>query len=166
MARLAEEFRLVQNPAIGAFLLWAFSKAYQQAHKHGDSAPLPFVFLVLPIALHPDIAAPIISTFQASGLRVATEKFGQGESGRDLLLEIHDRASHMREFTSDSIAFALYVGLIVLNVGEAKMVADSQVVSPRLSSSVHKLERIAIRLGTWFAHLTANEIATILRVAF
>jgi hypothetical protein len=166
MPRLVEEFRLVQNSAIGAFLLWSFSKAYQQAHKHGDSVPLPFVFLVLPIVLHPGIATPIVSTLSASGLRIAIEKFGQGESGRDLLLEIHDRALRMRQFTSESVAIALHVGLVGLNLNQAKMIADSQIASPKSSGPVQRLERIAIRLGTWFAQLTSNEIATILKVAF
>src|SRR5262245_43605485 len=51
MSVLSQEVWQVQNPAVGAVLLWRFVVGYQQARDDASSCPLPLVFIVLPTLL-------------------------------------------------------------------------------------------------------------------
>jgi hypothetical protein len=93
MGALSQETQLVQNPALGAMLLWRFASGYERRSNIHSYAPLPLLFLVLPVTLHQETARFIASTRQASGLRAFVNKFSDSSvSKSDVLLAINDRA--------------------------------------------------------------------------
>ena len=97
MKALSLEVRNVQNPALGAGLLWRFACGYSEAHPRRDPVPLPLLFLVLPIILHEQIEELVAGTQKASGLRAFAGKFAKSvNSMQDLLMGIHDRVALLR----------------------------------------------------------------------
>ncbi len=47
------ELDIVQNPAIGAYLIWQFALGYQEDGAEG--VPIPLAFLVLPMLASADV---------------------------------------------------------------------------------------------------------------
>src|SRR5512140_2791047 len=98
MSVLSKEVRFTQNPALGATLQWRFVCGYCQSHPTSSHAPLPLVFLVVPVMLHQPTVTFIAGTQKASGLRACVSKFGEASSVKqDLLLAIHDRVILWRD---------------------------------------------------------------------
>ena len=54
----------VQNPAIGAAILWRFICGYKS--KDNEPTPFPLLFIVLPIIFREDLCAVIKSTQKIS----------------------------------------------------------------------------------------------------
>jgi hypothetical protein len=69
------ELEIVQNPAVGAYLIWQFGLAFQA--ESGEPAPLAAAFLVLPLILHKRTLDVILSTLKASGLTLFASKVGE-----------------------------------------------------------------------------------------
>ncbi len=87
---LAREAQNIQNPALGAAVLWRFSCGYVEAHPEGGLPRLPLLFVVLPMVLHQATAELLRRTRPSSGLRAFAAKFGDSQvSKQDLLLQIH-----------------------------------------------------------------------------
>ena len=66
------ELDVVQNPAIGAYLIWQFTLGYQE--DGAEVAPIPLAFLVLPMLLHRQTFDEVASTRKASGLTLFAAK--------------------------------------------------------------------------------------------
>jgi hypothetical protein len=108
MSALDREVRAVLNPALGAALLWRFAYGYRSGNERGDPAPIPLVFLTLPVLLDEEISTLVARTQPRSGLRAFVAKFSEARTSKtDLLLGIHKRASVLRELTAESLALDL-----------------------------------------------------------
>src|SRR5260221_4360460 len=95
------ELEIVQNPAVGAFLIWHFTLGYQE---DGPAAvPLPLAFLVLPMLLHRPTFDAVTSTRKASGLTLFAAKF---DKEREALMELHGRSLQLRKLSLQSIGVA------------------------------------------------------------
>lgn len=66
------EVYYVQNPAIGAAVLWKFIYGYYL--KENKMIPFPLLFIVLPIILREDLCTAIKSTQKKKGLSKVSEK--------------------------------------------------------------------------------------------
>ncbi|OQS30429.1 three component ABC system middle component [Chromobacterium violaceum] len=161
---LAREANNVQNPALGAAIIWRFCCAYATAHPTGDPPPLPTLFLVLPIVLHQATVELLRRTFPSSGLRTYAAKFGDSKiSKQDLLLQIHERSLRWRTLTLHSIELASAGQLIHLtDAGDA--VPLSRTKARGMPDEVKQLMADAEKLGAWFGQLTLHEITTTLKV--
>lgn len=161
---LAREAQNVQNPALGAALIWRFCCGYGAAHPTGDSPPLPVLFLVLPIVLHQATAELLRRTMVSSGLRAYAAKFGDSKiSKQDLLLQIHERTLRWRTLSLQSIELAAAGRLIHLSEsGEA--VPLSRTKARGLSDEVKQLMADSEKLGSWCGKLTLHEITMTLKV--
>ena len=161
---LAREAQNVQNPALGAALVWRFCCGYVEAHRVSASPPLPLLFLVLPIVLHQATAEFVKRTYKTSGLRAFAAKFGDSSvSKQDLLLQIHERSIRWRKLSLQSIELAAAGSLISLQeTGEATPLSRTK--ARGLSDEVKQLMDLAEKLGAWFGELTVHEITTTLKV--
>ncbi len=150
MAILNREVRAVQNPALGAMMLWRSCSGYHRESQTAAPIPLPLLFLVLPICLHRETAELLSSTQRQSGLRKFVEKFHVSANGKtDLVLAIAGRARTMRPVTLQAV-FPL------------------STVPPQfgIAHSVRPLLSSAEKLGAWFARLSLYEIQLLLQVKF
>lgn len=161
---LAREANNVQNPALGAAVIWRFCCAYAAAHPAGDPPPLPTLFLVLPIVLHQATVELLRRTWPSSGLRAFAAKFGDTKvSKHDLLLQIHERSLRWRTLTLQSIELAAAGRLIHLtDAGNA--VPLSRTKARGMPDEVKQLMTDAEKLGAWCGQLTLHEITTTLKV--
>lgn len=161
---LAREAQNIQNPALGAAILWRFSCGYVATQPVGEPPRMPLLFVVLPIVLHQATGELLRRTLSSSGLRAFAAKFGDSQfSKQDLLLQIHDRAVRWRPLSLESIELAAAGHLIQLsNSGE--IIPLSRTAARGLPDEVKKLMADAEKLGKWCGQLTLHEVTTTLKV--
>src|SRR5262245_4512356 len=84
---LTREIVAIQNPALGAVLLWKFCLSYSPPK--GDRRPVPFVllFLVLPLCLQEEARNAALKTRKTSGLRLFERNFRDGQQDRVLAVQ-------------------------------------------------------------------------------
>jgi hypothetical protein len=168
MGILSKEHRAVQNPALGALLLWRFAAGFHETSGQAASAPLPLAFLVLPALFHEETAQLVNSTFKASGLRKFVEKFSSASDAKtDLLLALNRRSIDMRDLTLESLQLAVYGSLLSID-SRSGGIFPLSTVTPRagIPASVRPMLSSAEKLGAWFSQLTTYEVGVILKVAF
>ncbi|MBD9531179.1 hypothetical protein IB233_06075 [Comamonas sp. CMM01] len=161
---LAREAQNVQNPALGAAILWRFCCGYVASHPASGAAPLPSLFVVLPIVLHQTTAELLRRTRASSGLRAFTAKFGDSAIAKqDLLLQIHQRSLRWRALTMQSIELAA-AGRLIHLAESGEVIALSKTKPRGLPDEVKQLMIDAEKLGAWCGSLTLHEITTTLKV--
>ena len=161
---LAREAQNVQNPALGAAILWRFCCAYITTHPTNDAPPLPALFVVLPIVLHQATAELLRTTWPSSGLRAFAAKFGDAQvSKQDLLLQIHERALRWRRLTFQSLELAT-AGRLVHLTQAGEVTPLSKTKARGLPDDVKQLLKDAEKLGAWCGPLTMHEITTTLKL--
>lgn len=164
MNTLAQEAYRMQNPALGAVLLWRFAKGHVAADVQKRGASLPLAFLVLPMVWHLDMADTISGTRDDSGLRKFAAKFTETDAARDILLGIHPRAVRWRPRTQAAIRMGLSAGL--LDVRDGRLAPLRSGNEPRSNRTVTAMGDAAERLGIWFSALSLHEVGIILHIQF
>jgi len=168
MTILNQETRNIQNPALGAMLLWRFTTGYAEGSKVSSPTPLPLLFIVLPIMLHQETAEFVKSTRKTSGIRAFVAKFAEPKTSKnDLLLAIHERSINMRNLSMDSLRQAIVSKLILIDFTEGVAIPISK-TQPKtdIPKSVSPLIRGAEKLGLWCSKISLYEVSVILRVGF
>ena len=165
MKVLTQEICNVQNPALGAGILWRFACGYTENHPAHAAPPLPLTFLVLPIVLHGKTESLVAGTQKGSGLRVFAGKFGKSENlMQDLLLSIHDRALELRSLSQDSLRIAIATRLLHFDIDGTVTPLSHTHATAGVPESVRRLMKSAERLGVWCSQLTIHEVTTTLKV--
>jgi len=163
MTRLLGEIQAMQNPALGATLIWRFACGYTPKDIAHDGVPLPLAFVVLPVVLHERTRREVITTQRSSGARKFEEKFG--DKG-DVLFALHERALVLRELSLRSLRHALASGLVSL-LPEQGVLWPRSYTKPYIDErAVAELLGAAEKLGAWCSSLSLYEISGILRVEF
>lgn len=159
------ELEIVQNPAIGSFLIWHFALGYQE--DGAETVPLPLAFLVLPILLHRPTFDAVASTRKASGLTLFVVKF---EKEREVLMELHGRAMQLRPLSLQSIGMAATSRLVRIDYENAALHGYPLdllgVRKPTLPERLKGFGGAAEKVGYWFSKLGISQIASTLRVDF
>jgi hypothetical protein len=164
MSRALTELEIVQNPALGAYVLWRFGVGFQS--EDGRPAALPLAFLVLPLLLHQPTLKMIKSTQKASGLALFAAKLGQE---RENLLAVHERALALRRLSLQSIAMGVSNRLLTLDYNAATLranTADESLRKPSLPERLRGFSGAADKLGYWFYKLGLHQVASTLAVEF
>lgn len=161
---LAREAQNVQNPALGAALVWRFCCGYVETQRASAPPPLSLLFLVLPIVLHQATSEFVKRTYKSSGLRAFAAKFGDSSvSKQDLLIQIHDRSIRWRKLSLHSVELAV-AGRLLKLTDKGYIVPLSRTKARGLPDEVKQLMELAEKLGAWFGELTVHEIVTTLKV--
>jgi hypothetical protein len=164
---LGDEVWHVQNPALGALIIWRFTTAYSEGANGTTGCPLPMTFLVLPMILHAATAARIRGTQTRSGLRAFAGKFSTAKATEaDVLLGLHDRAHAMRDQSLEALRTAVRARLVSADAASARVFPLSSAPARGVASSVRRLLADAEKLGAWCAELTPFEVASTLKVRF
>ncbi|KAA8553798.1 three component ABC system middle component [Pseudomonas marginalis] len=160
--RLNDEIYLVQNPALGAILMWEFVKGYKRQCT-GAGPSLPFLFLVLPIIFSEPLRTIIGKTNSTSGLRLFAAKFSKEQ---ELLLSIQRRMLALRQTSLSSVSIALDSGLLTLDCTTAVVNYSTKRYPPNIPDTVRELGKHADKLGGWCGALSIQEVQTALRIGF
>lgn len=166
MSLLTQEVRNIQNPALGAGMLWRYACGYVSSDSTHDPVPLPLLFVVLPVIFHEQTEDFVQGTQKASGLRAFASKFGRSETSKqDLLLAIHDRMLDLRRLTLDSTRMALAARLLYVDRAGVIPLSQTEAVAG-IPSDVKRMMKNSEKLGAWCGALTMHEIATTLKLRF
>lgn len=165
MGSLNKEFKNVQNPALGAFIIWNFSRGYYSYNS--SFVPFPLLFVVLPIIFRTDMVEIINSTQKQSGLRYFADKFMTTKILKnDIVSQIHKSSEKMKMLTLESIKIAVQVNLIAFDCDSGTIFPVTTTERKSESDSTKKLGKASEKLGSWCAKLTLHEISQILKVRF
>ena len=164
MEKSNREVYLVQNPAIGAAILWRFSCGYYEADHADREIPFPLLFLVLPILLREDLRKLISSTNKTSGLQKIYEKLYHNKQA-DYFCSLQESAKQYRQLTLESFHIASDKGLLYLSYSNA-LVTPAIMKKSGIPSTCLEFLNLADKLGCWCSRLTLYEISTLLKVRF
>lgn len=163
MTKLLSEVQAMQNPALGAVLVWRFACGYAPQNEPHDGVPLPLAFVVLPVVLHERTRDAVTSTRPSSGARKFEEKF---QDRGDVLFALNQRARGLRSLSLRSVRHALASGLVTLIPDRGTLWPRSYTKPHVDAKSVAELLAAAEKLGGWCRSLSVYEISGILRVEF
>ena len=149
----------VQNPAIGAMILWRFICGYKA--KNSAPTPFPLFFYVLPIILRNDLCVTIKGT--QKGLSKVSEKLFK-EKRNDELYSINDSAIALRNLSLKSFNIGTSSNLFRMDFKTAMVYALVDTKKTGLSPSIQMLLDSAEKLGKWCSELTLIEICEWLKV--
>lgn len=150
---------LVQNPALGALLLWRFGKSYQD-QSMSEQAAFHSFFVVLPLLYHAATLEHIRSTYGSSGLSQFAKKLGEE---RELLIAVQARALKMRELTLSSVATGISSGVLHLDYEKGRL-RSNDVKPPKGPERLRHHVAGADKLGGWFARLSQEQVFSLLWV--
>jgi len=159
------ELDIVQNPVIGAYLIWQFALGYQE--EGAAEVPIPLAFLVLPMLLHRQTFDEVASTRKASGLPLFAAKF---DKEREILMGIHGRAMQLRPLSLQSIGVAATSKLVRIDYDTAQFHGYPldllDVAKPKLPERLKGFASAADKVGYWFSNIGLAQVASTLRVDF
>ena len=154
----------VQNPAIGAALLWRFICGYYS--NENRPIPFPLLFIVLPIGFHQDLCTVIKGTQKASGLSKVSEKLFSGKQN-DSIHYVNTTAIQMRGLTLEAFNIAVEANLVSLSTETATvfpLTTTFRKYTPK--GDCKDMMAATEKLGVWCSELTLLEIAKWLKVRF
>ncbi|WP_158890729.1 MULTISPECIES: three component ABC system middle component [unclassified Pseudomonas] len=158
------EAALVQNEALGAYVLWKFGLGFQE--RDSRAATLPLAFMVLPLVLHAPTLGMVLSTYKSSGLHLFAAKLGEQ---REELFAVHERALALRQLSLESLMRSEQSGLLRIDPTTATMWAigpHDDMTAPSLSERIRRIGPASEKIGYWFADLSDQQIAHTLKVEF
>jgi len=165
ISTLNRETTFVQNPALGAVLLWRYCAAYAQDHQPSDEPGLHLAFLVFPILLHRETFEQLSST--RGSIHTFADKFSRSDTSKsDILLGIQSRVIQFRDLTLESLQLAVHCRLITILPSSGKLVSLSSATASSIPQSIRPLVTNAEKLGKWCSGMTLFEIENVLKVAF
>ena len=164
MNELDRNIYLIQNPAIGAAILWRFVCGYYDSDNESRQVPFPLLFVVLPIIFREDLRDVINTTNKSSGLQKVSEKLFKIKQ-MDVLSGIQRSAEQYKETTMSAINIA--VGANLINVScKTALVMPVQTKTSKTPASSENLLKQAEKLGMWCSTLSLHEISILLKVRF
>lgn len=157
------EVQAMQNPALGAALIWRFACGYAPPQSASEGVPLPLAFVVLPLVLQDATRSAIEVTQARSGLRKFEERFS---SRGDVLYALNDRALAMRTLSLRSVRLAVATGLLTLIPEKSALWPRTYSRARRAGKSEQVLMKAAEKCGAWCSTMTLFELSGTLRVEF
>lgn len=165
MGSLSKEFENVQNPALGAYVIWNFSRGYYEYNT--SFIPFQLFFIVLPIVFRADLVDIIAATQKQSGLRYFADKFLTTKVLKnDMISHIHKASEDTKHLTLESLQIAMHANLISIDAESGLVFPVTTSEKKNEAASVKRLGKAAEKLGNWCARLTMHEISQILKVRF
>jgi hypothetical protein len=158
------ELELIQNPGLGAYLIWQCVLGYQE--ESGEAMPFPLAFLVLPLVLHKSTLEAIATTRKSSGLALFAAKLA---IERENLLAVHERARILRRLTMDSLGVGVTAKLMLVHYESPSLrayPAGESFKKPVVPERLKAFSPASQKLGYWFQKAGLHQVAITLRVDF
>jgi hypothetical protein len=165
---LEKEAWLVNNPALGSYLLWMFCKEhFNQSNTEIHPSKL---FCIFPILFYSDTRMMLSGTAKRSGLNAYLAKFSTTKAClADVPLSIHSRVDEQKEKTYESLIVAFDVGLLTIDI-ETGLITPNLLIKPKsrvdLDDTTKELVDCAIKLGFWFSKMSMDSISKTIKVFF
>jgi hypothetical protein len=167
LGELAEDVKLWNSPAIGAYLFWRFTTGYCEAHASGDAPVGLLHFIAAAILTSKDLSVPISK--KRDSLQSYVRSFEDSKK-TDLLLSIQERVRVKREYTLASFDIAIAEGLLVWDAETGKLYPRAVKKQSSRGKSIKEVfkrdGKKAEILGQWFSQHDLVTIAEYLKVLF
>lgn len=166
---LEQEAWIVNNPALGGYLLWTFCiEHYKKTQEEIHPARL---FLVLPFVFHLDTRSILFSTSSSrNNLTGYLRKFSSSKQcASDIPLSIHYRVKTHRERTLESLLVAIDCGLLIINPDNGCIKPNhtqEPISKENISYSEIELVDCSSKLGNWFSDYSMDDLSRTLKVNF
>lgn len=159
------EYDNVQNPMLGAYLLWNFVLGYFS--EKNEYAPIEELFIVLPMIMRSDIADQVKSTNKVSGMRAMSDKFMKADILKnDIISNLHKDIQSMKDISAMALAEAIKAGLVSVDVENSTIFPLELRKHNKESVNVLQMGKNAEKLGQWCAGMDLIQIEEILKVRF
>jgi hypothetical protein len=157
MNRLIEP-EIVQNDALGALILWAFTNQY--CAKQPAGVELLWLLPVLPLAFHQDTTEAISHRHFDGGIYLALTE------DRTLVSGLQERIETMAPQTFAGLNVAIATGLLRLDGSKHRVISLRRTDPIHYGPKVKPLVATAERLGYWFGSSSPEEVVSLLRIRF
>lgn len=165
MKEMFSEYDNVQNPMLGAYLLWNFVLGYFS--EKNEYAPIEELFIVLPMIMRSDIADQVKSTNKVSGMRAMSDKFMKADILKnDIISNLHKDIQSMKDISAMALAEAIKAGLVSVDVENSTIFPLELRKHNKESVNVLQMGKNAEKLGQWCAGMDLIQIEEILKVRF
>ncbi len=151
---IRETIKNIQNPAIGAYLIWKTALGY--CSKQHPFVSMHLLFLVIPMLLNQKIYQKVKATKATSTLYNLISKLTPNE-----FIQINEGVSLYKELTFESLGLAARTGLIKYD-GKDRIVPLKINITPQ--EVVRDMGTQGIKLGKWFEKLSLSQIIRITMV--
>jgi hypothetical protein len=159
--KMLNEYDAVQNPALGALLLWTFVAEYYKSKGENEGPILPHIMLVLPILFNQDFVENIYNRRLNGGLYNALN------DEMTLFVGVQNRMQAMSNLTFRSINVCCSAKIVFLDKERYEFIpVRSKIPDYKHNESIHKMLAAAKRLGFWFATNELNQLCALLKVRF
>ncbi|TWH59613.1 hypothetical protein DesLBE_4008 [Desulfitobacterium sp. LBE] len=162
---LLREYEIMQNPALGANALWAFTQGFI-SHPEEELQPLTLWHLVsvLPLVFHDTSRKMIIKRKQTSGLRSILDRDPASSIAQnETIFNIDNRLKAMENRTFRSLNLAIACNLIALEEGYFTSNVPYK-LPKQISDETKNVLKAAYKLGVWAGSMSSFEYLTILGV--
>ena len=157
--QLATEAELVQNSALSAALVWAFTLEFCGQTRQERGPLLPLALPVLPMTLHQETVESLHRRNYDGGLDLALAE------NRTLTIDLQERMQAMLPQTMRALDVAFATGLLtyVRANGELRPIRKTDPFRTD-SEEVRRMVNTATRLGYWFATINPERLGSLLRI--
>ncbi|MCJ8293342.1 MAG: DUF6521 family protein [Colwellia sp.] len=165
---LAKEAWLINNPALGSYMLWIFTrecfiKAKEPVHPSK-------VFCLFSFIYYSNTREVLSKTSLSSNLHSYISKFSTKKAcATDIVLSIHSRVNEQKEKTLEALLTAFDSGLLLLD-SETGMMTPNMEIKPmnrvELDDTTKELYDCSRKLGKWFADMDMEDITRTIKVVF
>jgi hypothetical protein len=162
---LLREYEIMQNPALGANALWAFTQGFiSRPMEELQHLTLWHLVTVLPLVFHDTSRKMIIKRKQTSGLRSILDRDPSSSIAQnETVFNINNRIKAMENRTLRSLNIAIACKLIILEDGHFTSNVPYK-LPKQVSDETKNILKAANKLGVWAGSMTSFEYLTILGV--
>ncbi|MCU0442341.1 MAG: DUF6521 family protein [Bacteroidia bacterium] len=158
------EFYTMQNYALGASALYAFTSSYYKVKSKQEGPILPYSMAVLPIVFNEDCVNEIAKVERVTKSRFLTTL----SDNRDIPVGLQQRMIAMSPQTFKSLNIAFCTALLSYNQETAQLIPSnkSNAIPKFRFSDNQKIIKSSETLGKWFAQYPIEELCISLNIIF
>lgn len=165
---LAKEAWLINNPALGSYLIWTFVlESY-------NNTKLPVhpskIFCLFPFIYYSNTRDILSSTHLSSNLYSYTAKFSTTKAcATDITLSIHSRVDNQKEKTLESLITAFDNGLLTIDTYSGLIIPNTRIkpiARTELHDSIKELYDGSRKLGKWLSNMNTEDVTRTIKVVF
>lgn len=163
---LAKESWMINNPALGAYMLWicalsSFSTTKEAIHPSKLFCLFAFIF-------YSDTRSALVKN--RGTLQSYITSFSSTKScATDVALSIHTRINEQKEKTLNSLIIACDTGLMTID-SETGLITPNTEIKPiakaNIDNSLKELISCSEKLGRWLSNLTTQDLMRITKVVY
>lgn len=162
---LLREYEIMQNPALGANALWAFTQGFiSRPVEELQQLTLWHLVTVLPLVLHDTSRKMILKRRESSGLRSILDRdTASSVAQNEVIFNFDNRLKAMENRTFRSLNVAIACNLITLEDGYFTSTVSYK-LPKKVSGESKDILKAANKLGVWAGKMSSFEYLTILGV--